>query len=331
MLTINFLYREPRKTGFSIEGIFHLVTADLHDKIGISQFYCAARTSRFRNIRAARKSAGPLNHITGDVNFLAIGLFGRKNILTIHDLGFYENPVHPPLVKFVYRLFWFTLPLKFIDRVTVVSAFPRDKPVYYFHFPSERIDIIPNPVKPVFVPAPRVPSDERPVVLMMGTGKHKNLGNLIEALRDTRFRLDIIGWPDASEVERLQRYRIPYTIYNGLSDECVFERYAACDVLFMASFYEGFGMPIIEAQSVGRPVITSNIGAMKELGEGSALLVDPNDIAAIREALLRLSRDPELYQAHVHAGFENAKKFHHEKIASMYLAVYRKLSGKNTE
>jgi glycosyltransferase involved in cell wall biosynthesis len=131
-------------------------------------------------------------------------------------------------------------------------------------------------------------------------------------------------------VERLQRYRIPYTIYNGLTDEGVFERYAACDILFMASFYEGFGMPIIEAQSVGRPVVTSNIGAMKELGEGSALLVDPNDAAAIRSALLRLQEDPALYDAQVRAGFENAEKFHHEKIASMYLDVYRKLSGKNT-
>ena len=135
MLSLTYFYREPRKTGVSIEGIFNSVKECLKDKIDIKEFYCDPKLSRFQNIMKVRKFASDINHITGDVNFLAIGLRGKKTILTIHDLGFYENPVHSKLVKTVYRLFWFTLPLKCVDIVTVVSAFTKQKLIRYFNFP----------------------------------------------------------------------------------------------------------------------------------------------------------------------------------------------------
>ena len=163
---------------------------------------------------------------------------------------------------------------------------------------------------------------------MMGTGKHKNLDNLIEAAKGMNVHVDIIGWPAQDELEKLKAYKIPHTIYNGLSDSEVYERYAACDILFMASFYEGFGMPIIEAQSVGRPVITSNIGAMKEVGEGSAMLVDPHDAEAIRTAIDSLLNSRKLYDDTVSNGFANAAKYDYRKIAEQYLDVYKELDEK---
>jgi glycosyltransferase involved in cell wall biosynthesis len=113
-------------------------------------------------------------------------------------------------------------------------------------------------------------------------------------------------------------------VYNNLTDEQVNERYIACDVLFIASHYEGFGMPIIEAQAVGRPVVTSNIGAMKEVGEGSTLLVDPNNAKKIREAIASLA-DQQLYERMVALGTKNAAKYNYETIANQYLEVYREL------
>jgi len=331
MLSVTYFYREPRKTGFSIEGIFKLVRACLEHKIQIFEFYCDPKLSRFQNIKQAGKHAGAINHITGDVNFLALGLKGSNNILTIHDFGFYENPVHSKLVKFIYRLFWFLLPLKHVAIVTVVSEFTKQKLINYFNFPQDRIRVIPDPVKPIFKSAPKEKLGVPPVILMMGTGKHKNLDNLILALKDTGFHVDIIGWPDKYELGKMDEYGILYTVYNGLTDEEVYERYIACDVLFMASFYEGFGMPIIEAQSVGRPVITSNIGAMKEVGEGSAILVEPNDSIAIREAILSLVNDTTLYNSCVNAGYINAGKYNYQKIAAQYLEVYQELEAKTNK
>ena len=325
MLTVTHFYREPRKTGLSIEGIFKSVKECLEDRAEIRDFYCDGSLSRLQNTRRAGKFASEINHITGDVNFLAMGLRGKKTILTVHDLGFYENPVHSRLVKMVYHLFWFYLPLKYVDIVTVVSDFTKQKLIKYFQFPEDRIRIIPDPVKKVFRFSAKEKLNAQPVILMMGTGKHKNLDNLIEAAKGTNFHLDIIGWPAKDELEKLKNYNIAHTVYSGLSDEEVYLRYVACDVLFMASHYEGFGMPIVEAQCVGRPVITSNIGAMLELGKGSALLVDPNKPVEIWEAIESLN-DRKLYDEVVARGRVNAAKYDYKIIAEQYLAVYQELA-----
>ncbi len=325
MLRVTYFFREPRNTGLSIEGIFRLVKECLKDEVEIKEFYCDSAKSRLGNIWAAGKLAGDINHITGDINFLALGLRGRKNILTIHDFGFYENPVHSFFVKTLYRLFWFYFPLKYTEIVTVVSEFTKQKLIQHFNFPVDRIRVIHDPVKPVFRFSEKTSMGDLLCILIIGTGKHKNLCNLVEAVKGTPHHIDIIGYPTQDELKKLNDYGISYKVYNKLSDEEVCHRYVACDVLFNASFYEGFGMPIIEAQAVGRPVITSNIGAMKEVGEGSAILVNPERPDEIRVAISSLA-NKQWYDQIVLRGRENALKYDYKKIAQQYLEVYKELS-----
>ncbi len=327
MLAVTYFYREPRKTGVSIEGIFKLVKECLKGKADINEVYCDPALSRFQNTVRAGKLAGGLNHITGDVNFLAMGLRGKKNILTVHDLGHYDTLKKRSFIQFyIYKLFWFKYPLKYIDIVTVVSQFTKSKLIEYFNFPEEKIRIIHDPVKPIFRYAEKKALNTPARILMMGTGKHKNLYNLIEAAKDTGFHLDIVGWPAADELELLEKYKIAHTVYNNLSDEDVYQRFIACDVMFNASFYEGFGMPIIEAQSVGRPVVTSNIGAMKEVAGDTALLVDPHKPGEIRDAIVKLVGDRKFYDQMVVKGRNNISDYQHEVIALKYLDVYKELS-----
>ena len=326
-MRVTHFYREPRKTGLSIEGIFQTVKADLKGEVDIVDFYCDGTQSRYKNVKRAKKAATDVNHITGDVNFLAMGLKGKNTILTVHDLGFYENPVHSRLVKTVYELFWFRLPLRSVDLVTVVSDFTRQKLMHYFRFPADRVRIVPDPVKPVFRWTEQRQPNERPVVLMLGTGKHKNLDNLIAASQGLDVHLDIVGWPAADELQRLKEYNISHTVYNGLTDEQVYERYVACDILYIASHYEGFGMPIVEAQAVGRPVITGNTGAMLEVGRESALLVDPTKPEETREAIQALA-EPELRAEMIAVGKANAAKYDHRIVAQQYKVIYEELAQK---
>ena len=330
MLNVTYFFREPRKTGFSMEGIFTLVKSCLAGKVAITDYYCVPGVSRYKNAVLAGKHAGAINHITGDVNFILLTMGGQLNILTIHDLGFYENTVHSPLVRFVYGLFWYRLPLRKTALVTVVSEFTKNKLIHYFRYPAARIRVIPDPVKPLFRFAERQSHNEEPRILMMGSGKHKNLNGLIEAANGLDVRLDIIGFPSAEEQGKMNQYGIAFTVSNGLTDEEVYEHYRDCDLLYAASFYEGFGMPIIEAQAVGRPVITSDLGAMKEVGQGSAVLVDPADPIAIRDAIMKLISDRDFYYQTVNAGRANAEKYEANKIAEMYYEVYQSLASKNT-
>lgn len=328
MLSVTYFYREPRKTGVSIEGIFKSVEACLKNKINIKEFYCDANVSRGKNTANAGKVTSEINHITGDVNFLAMGLKSGKTILTIHDLGHYETLRKKSLLQHtLYKIFWFWLPLRKVAIVTVISQFTKDNFLKYFSFPEHRIRVIYDPVKTVFRFSKKEKINAKPRILHIGTSPHKNLNNLIEAANGLDVHLDIIAAITDDNRRKLADYNIAYTLYDRLTDEELYQQYIDCDILYFASFYEGFGMPIIEAQAVGRPVITSHTGAMKEVAGDSACLVDPYNVAQIRKAITDLSGNMSLYEDMVARGRNNIKKFDCETIANEYLAVYKELAN----
>jgi len=102
----------------------------------------------------------------------------------------------------------------------------------------------------------------------------------------------------------------------------MYKQYVECDLLLFASTYEGFGLPIIEAQSVGRPVVTSNFGSMEEVAGDSACLVDPYDINSIRAGILRVINDVEYRLKLVRLGLDNIKKYSIELISNDYVSLY---------
>jgi len=328
MLQVTHYYREARATGWSIEGIFQSVKQCLTGRVAITDFYCDGSKSRFSNTMSAKSAASTINHITGDVNFLALGLIGRKTILTIHDLGHYGTLRKRSKLQFlVYKVFWLQLPLKCVSRVTVISNFTKQALISNFHYPENKISVIGDPVKQVFVHAPKNALNEIPRILHIGTSKHKNIDGLFEAVKGMKVHLDIVAMLDDGMRQKLKEYNIAYTEYGRITDEELNERYTQCDFLYFASFYEGFGMPIIEAQFVGRPVITSNLGAMKEVAADTALLVDPHNIAEIKAAIQLLSTDKTVYDHYVALGLENVKKYDCGYIAEQYLALYEELAA----
>ena len=87
------------------------------------------------------------------------------------------------------------------------------------------------------------------------------------------------------------------------------------------SLFEGFGLPVLEAQQKGVPVLTSTNSSLPEVAGDGALLVDPTDVDAIAAAMLQLSRDPALRQRLIAAGHKNVQRFSWEKAAAETLAV----------
>ena len=92
------------------------------------------------------------------------------------------------------------------------------------------------------------------------------------------------------------------------------------------SFYEGFGFPILEAMSLGCPVITSNCGAMAELAGDAALLVDPYKPEQIGEAMGRLLKNPSLIEQLMTSGDKRFRHFTWEKCAQNFVNLYKTLS-----
>ena len=100
-----------------------------------------------------------------------------------------------------------------------------------------------------------------------------------------------------------------------MSDEEKWELMKNADVFLFPTFYEGFGLPILEAQSVGTPVVTSNISSMPEVSGDGAVLVDPKDTNAIAEAVYKLISDESHKNDIIEKGYQNIKRFSWEKCA----------------
>jgi glycosyltransferase involved in cell wall biosynthesis len=131
-------------------------------------------------------------------------------------------------------------------------------------------------------------------------------------------------------MEALQASEIEYENMIELSHMEIVREYEKCDILAFASIYEGFGMPIIEAQRVGRTVLTSSCSSMPEVGGEGACFVDPLNVSSIRDGFQRIILDEEYRESLIAAGFENAKRFDPDVIARQYLRVYHSTFGSNS-
>jgi glycosyltransferase involved in cell wall biosynthesis len=325
-LLVTYINRAKRLGNYSMEGLFEGVQKQLSLNFDIIiKNYHAPIGNRMIGIIEASKLESDIFHITGDVNFLSLGLPKAKTILTIHDLGFYENAEHSKLVKLIYKWLWLKIPIHKVGFITTVSQFTKNKILEYFPIDENKIVVINNPS---FIKKQNNVikySNVKKRILQIGTGKHKNLMGLINAVKGLNVLLDIVGTPHEHEYNLLSEYGIDFLVSNDLTNEEIARKYQLADILFFASFHEGFGMPIIEANQLGTPVITSNICSMPEVAREAALIVDPYSTDQIKKAIEHLLNDNFLRKKLITAGFLNARIYDENKICGEYYNLYKKV------
>ena len=325
MLKVTYYNRDQRAGNFSIEELFGNIKNHLPKNVSWSDFFLDPSKSRFANILSAKKFEGDVNHITGDINYISIGLSAKKTILTVHDLGYFENPVHSALTRAIYRLFWLAMPFRKVKYITTVSEFTKSKILHYFSIDAAKIKVIPNPIDPGYIAVPKAFNTAKPVILAIGTGDHKNFARLIEAVKGIDCALCFIGKLSEGLLLQLKNNNIQYENYFHISREEVIQKYVSADMLFFASLYEGFGMPIVEANAVGRAVITSNCAAMPEVAGDAAIIVDPYSVSEIKQAIETLISDPVKRETLIMNGFSNCKRFDMKTIVAKYAALYSEI------
>jgi glycosyltransferase involved in cell wall biosynthesis len=323
-MNVTYYFRHRNARNNSFENLFQDIIQHLPEEFETKKF-TAAMPFDWQLLWRVRNEKADVHHITGAVNYLTLSLPSDKTILTIHDLGFYENPVHSNLKRKLYGELWFRLPLRKTRFVTVVSEFTKHKLQEYFKVEEARIKVIPNPVLSHFSAQTfRLPSNQLNI-LQIGSGDHKNLRSFIKAAKRLPVHLIKVGVLSNDERMLLEESKITFELHASISNEQVVALYKRADVLYFASLYEGFGMPIIEAQTIGRPVITSNLGAMKEVAGDAALFVNPTNIEEIRAALIALHQQPGTYQTLVDKGRKNASRFSLSAIVDKYAQLYRQV------
>lgn len=327
-MNILYIYRS-KNSGPSIRRVFEPIEQELRKNVNIDSLYLpvssASPIAILKNIRFVLKylqnKQYDIIHITGDVNYIAYALRNYKVVITIHDLGHYVK-LSASIRKLVLY-FLFVRPLKNATFITYISEKSKAESDLAVRINPQRQVVIYNPVNPIFTPS-EMPKGGVPIILHIGTKPAKNLNRVVEALVGIECKLHIIGNVTEDIQKRIKELGINAVIKSNVSDEEIVKAYRSCNVISFPSMYEGFGMPIIEGQAIGRPVVTSNISPMNTLAGESAILVDPYSVESIRDGFKRALIDEEI----IVKGFENVKKFGICNVADKYLSLYKNIFNK---
>ncbi|MFM8459111.1 MAG: glycosyltransferase family 4 protein [Chthoniobacterales bacterium] len=281
---------------------------------------------RWRNVRHVARQNADVHHIVGDSHYLAFGLPPERTVLTIHDCAALNRL--SGLSRTLLKYFWFTGPMRRAAVVTAISQASKEELRQWVGSLADKVTVVPDCVYDDFQYAPKRFEEKRPVVLQIGTKENKNFERVAEAVATTGCQLQVVGDLEPEQRALCGRLGLPYCALGAVSDEALVQAFRRCDIVVFASLYEGFGLPVLEAQATGRPVITSNLSALPEAAGEGALLVDPYSVEEIRAAIVRVTKEAGLRTTLIEKGLENVAKFRPEAIAARYAEIYRKLASR---
>ncbi len=272
---------------------------------------------------------------------------GVPTVVTVHDVSFLEHPEYFTVAR--RSQLWLTVrrSVKNAARILTVSEFSRDAILRAYDIPPEKVRVVPNAANPEF----RVVGRERarkeaearlrcdaPFVLSVGDLQpRKNQIGLIAAFSKLltdhphlKHHLVLTGketWftPKVIEAARSCGFASRIHFTGFVSDAELLELYNACDCFVFPSFYEGFGLPILEAMACGRAVACSNTSSMPEVADGAGLLFDPHQTGEITRAMKDILLDSELRGRLERLGLQRAAGFTWKKSARSTLDVYREV------
>lgn len=272
-------------------------------------------------------------------------------VATVHDVSYLEHPEFFPAFRLLQLRITVPRTVRAAARVLTPSEFSRRAIARAYGEEDGKVVVVPNGVSPTFRPLPREIAAARvrtrfgipaPYLLTVGDLQpRKNQAGLVRAfedlLREHRglpHHLALVGKETfhASDI-RQRAGRSPFASrihFTGfVNDDELLQLYAGCDLFVFPSFYEGFGIPILEAMACGRAVACSNTSAMPEVADAAAILFDPGSIAEMVRAMRDLLLDEELRTRMERLGAQRAAQFSWERAARKTLEVYYDVAGSN--
>ncbi len=261
-------------------------------------------------------------------------------VVTVHDLGYRHVPWAHPRLQRLYLELSTRWNVRVAHRVIAVSRATAEDLERLYHVPPARIAVVHEGVAPASRPSETAVAQvraryglARPYALYVGTIQpRKNLARLVQAYARLVHR-DAVEWDLVLAGRRGWMSRALYAAAreHGVAHRVHFPGYvpevdrlallAGARLFAFPSLFEGFGLPVLEAQQMGVPVMCGNNSALPEVAGDAALLVDPEDVDALARAMLRLSQDAALREELIQAGYRNVRRFSWQKAAQETLAV----------
>ncbi len=264
-----------------------------------------------------------------------------RSIVTIHDLIFMRYPRYYRFFdRMIYR-YKFRKACRNADRIIAVSHCTKRDIIDYWGIPSDKIDVVyqgcaddfKRPVSEKLLRSVRE-KYELPEQFILYVGSIEERKNLLLAVRALRrlnlpVKLVAIGKRTAY-TQRVEQYISTYqmensvTLLTGISTQELPAFYRLATVFVYPSFFEGFGIPILEALCCGTPVIAAKGSCLEEAGGPDSLYVDPNNPDELTQALERVLDDPHLRRRMIDEGLTHAHRFDDEQLFRNLYNVYEK-------
>jgi glycosyltransferase involved in cell wall biosynthesis len=312
---------------FSIELLFDNLAAGFIEsgKFDLKRVEVPTENNFLANFIFALRSQRGIHHITGDIHYIVLALGKRKTILTIHDCVFLTRYGKWDIKYWLIKYFWYQLPIHFSEVVTVISEKTKRELIRLTGVKEDKVKVIPNFYDPRFAFVPSNFNKSCPKILQLGTKSNKNINRLIEAIKFVPCELWAVGELEKDTKELLQKNNIRYISYENISFDALKNLYEQCDIVSFISTYEGFGLPILEAFVVGRPLLTSCISPMNEIAEDAAVKVNPYNIFDIRRGLLKIIEEDTFREALIQKGKTLVQKYRIDHVRTMYEDLYQNL------
>jgi len=268
---------------------------------------------------------------------------GVPVVLTIHDVSYEIHPEWYPYKRDWLRRYFYRRSAKAAARVLTVSAFSAAEIASAYGIARDRITVTPLGVGATFGAGdPNLPADlparvMEPFLLHVGDiHERRNLPLVVDALLEARRHFGsaaaislVLAGVDRGITEGLCAMAgeagSPEAVValGSVSEDVVHALYRAATALVYPSLYEGFGLPLIEAMASGTPVIASHEASIPEVTGGAAMLLDPRDVSAWRDAIIRIVNDEALRKDLRARGLARAATYTWRRTARLTLDVYR--------
>jgi len=265
-------------------------------------------------------------------------------VVSVHDVSFLEHPDYFPVYRSMQLRWTVRRTIRRAARILTGSDFSRDSIARAYDLDPDRIAVIPNAAGGGFHPVRRetaVAEVRRrfeiatPFIFSVGDLQpRKNHIGLIQAFAELigknpklPHQLVLAGkqtWFSGRVLEAARRSGVADRIrfLGFVSDDDLLQLYNACDLFCFPSFYEGFGLPVVEAMACGAAVACSNTSAIPEVADGAALLFNPYTFDEIARTMVDLILLPELRARMARLGLQRSMHFSWQKTAQKTLEVY---------
>lgn len=270
---------------------------------------------------------------------------GCARVVTIHDMQYCYYPEIYPKGQYLFFKTFIPLSARTSSAIITDASSTKADLQKFLAIASNKINVIhlaPDPrfaqkPSPDQIQAVRLKYDlpDKYILTVSSFRPQKNTLRLIEAYHQIKRRgiahkLVLVGrklepYKKVQElVERLE-LKDEITMTGYLPDDDLPPIYAGADVFVFPSFFEGFGIPVLEAMACGIPVVLSNVAPLPEVGGEAGYYVDPYRVDEIAEAIYRLLTEPDLHKTLSLKGYSHARSFSWEQVAHKTLEVYKQV------